>query len=328
MKIPHRAKPQFMDFTINIMSKNNLNRLRPPLIMACLIAITASLNANAQTKFDFQGHRGCRGLMPENTIPAMIEALKLGVTTLEMDIVISKDNQVVVSHDPFMNPKISFKPEGETEIEGNTKSHMLYQMTYEEIKKWDVGSGGNPLFPRQQHLKVSKPLLSEVIDTVEKYAQEHHLPLPNYNIEIKSTPRGDGIEHPESELFVKMLMDVIKNKGIEKRAVVQSFDPRPLRIMHEGFPFIRLALLVENIRGIKSNIKELGFIPAIYSPYYKLTTRRTIHLAHSKGMQIIPWTVNKQEEMVRLIKKGVDGIISDYPDYFHDEKVMTAIRAK
>jgi glycerophosphoryl diester phosphodiesterase len=119
--------------------------------------------------FDRQGHRGCRGLMPENTIPAMKTALDLGVTTLEMDIVFTKDKQAILSHEPFFNHEITTKPDGSLVTEAEEKSLNIYGMTYEEVKKYDVGMRPHPRFPRQQKLKTYKPLLSDLLDSVQQY---------------------------------------------------------------------------------------------------------------------------------------------------------------
>jgi glycerophosphoryl diester phosphodiesterase len=180
--------------------------------------------------FDLQGHRGCRGLMPENTIPAMIKALQLGVNTLEMDAVISKDRQVVISHDPFFNHDISTTPAGNAILQKDETQYNLYQMNYTDIRQWDVGTRPYPRFPRQEKIPAIKPLLSKLIDTVEQYIREHGLRPVQYNIETKSLPATDNIFHPEPEDFTELLMEVIKQKKIEQRTIIQSFDVRTLQV--------------------------------------------------------------------------------------------------
>lgn len=300
--------------------------MKTNILFSTFLLLLLSGLVKAQKTFDIEGHRGCRGLMPENTIPAMIKALDLGVNTLELDVVISRDKQVVVSHDPFMNIAFSASPDGRQLTKEDEESFILYKMDYMEIKKWDVGSMGNPKFPRQQKIAAYKPLLSALIDSVEKYVQQNNMPLPKYNIEIKSTVKGDGIYTPEPEEFVRLVMDVVKNKGIEQRLVLQSFDLRPLVILHNSYPEICLSYLIENVNSIGKNIRNLGFVPDIYSPYYKLIRQSTIKKAHGKGIKIVPWTVNDTETMIKLINLGVDGIISDYPDYFNDLKVQAALK--
>jgi glycerophosphoryl diester phosphodiesterase len=267
---------------------------------------------------DLQGHRGCRGLMPENTIPAMIHALDLGVNTLEMDVVISQDRKVVVSHEPFFNHEISIKPDGNLVSEAEEQSLNIYQMQYSMIQTFDVGSRPHPRFPRQVKMKAVKPLLQDLIDSAEKHAEGISRALPWYNIEIKSLPGSDSRYHPAPEEFTKLVMDQVMAKGIEKRTTIQSFDLRPLRYLHEKFPEIRAVLLVEEgeKKSFEEWIKELGFKPAGYSPHYEQVTEELVSACRREKIRLVPWTVNNLEEMKRLVKLGVDGIISDYPDLF------------
>ncbi|WP_428663232.1 glycerophosphodiester phosphodiesterase family protein [Runella sp.] len=270
----------------------------------------------AQPKLDRQGHRGCRGLMPENTIQAMKKALDLGVTTLEMDVVISKDKQVVVSHDTYMSADFALKPDGTPITADEQKKINLYQLTYDEIKKFDVGSKPHPQFPQQQKFSVYKPLLAVLIDSVEAYARSKRLPLPLYNIEIKSSKATDSIYHPVPQEFTDLVMTVCKSKKPGKRLTIQSFDIRPLQLLHTQYPDVSLSYLTANAKSLDENLALLGFTPPIYSPYYKAVTAETVKLCHEKGMRIVPWTVNTKAEIDSLIQLGVDGIITDYPDLF------------
>jgi len=268
--------------------------------------------------FDKQGHRGCRGLMPENTIPAMIKALQLGVTTLELDVVISKDSQVVVSHDPFFGWEISTNPDGNNIMATEEKQYNLYQMNYVEIMRWDVGSKPHPRFPKQEKTIAVKPLLEVLIDSVELYIRQHKMLPVQYNIETKSMPSTDNIYHPAPEKFTDLVMQVVKKKKLEKRTIIQSFDLRTLQVMHKKYPQIRTALLVEgyNKKTAADNLASLGFTPAIYSPEYSLVSPELVTYCHANGMKLIPWTVNDKKSIDRLKEMNVDGIISDYPDLF------------
>ncbi|MDX5482417.1 MAG: glycerophosphodiester phosphodiesterase [Hymenobacteraceae bacterium] len=266
--------------------------------------------------FDKEGHRGARGLMPENTVPAMRKALELGVTTLEMDTHISKDGKVVLSHDPYINPEYVLLPDGEEIPESDRKKYVLYEMDYSDIRKFDVGSKFYPKFPQQEKLKTYKPLLSEVIDSAQAYIKAHNLPQVFYNIETKSKPEQDGKLHPTPEEFVARLMEVIEEKGIAPWVIVQSFDVRTLQVMQEKYPHVKTALLVENLHSMEKNLQRLGYTPTIYSPYYKLVTPSLLKKAKNKGMKVIPWTVNSADELARLKQMGVDGIITDYPNLF------------
>ncbi|KAB7727596.1 glycerophosphodiester phosphodiesterase [Rudanella paleaurantiibacter] len=269
----------------------------------------------AQTKLDRQGHRGARGLMPENTVAAMKKALDVGVETLELDVVISKDKQVVVSHDPYMAASISTKPDGTPVTEAEQKSINLYQMPYADIRAFDVGSRPHAQFPDQKKVKAYKPLLTELIDSVDTYARTKGLPLPRYNIEIKSAPAGDNVSHPAPQEFVDLVLPICQKK-LGKRFYIQSFDVRPLQVIHKQHPDVPIAYLTANAKTIDENLATLGFTPFAYSPYYKGVTDQTVKTCHQKGMQIIPWTVNTKEEIQSLVKLGVDGIITDYPNLF------------
>ncbi|QNE41076.1 glycerophosphodiester phosphodiesterase [Hymenobacter sp. NBH84] len=268
---------------------------------------------------DTQGHRGCRGLLPENTVPAMLKALDLGVTTLEMDAAISQDKQVLLSHDPYMNADFVHTPDGQPLTAAAGKALRLYGLPYAEIRRYDVGSHGNPKFPRQEKLKTYKPLLAEVIDSAEAHARRQGRPLPYYNIETKTTPAGDNTLHPEPEEFVRLLLAVITEKGVQDRVIIQSFDPRTLEVVHRTHPTLRTALLVENVYGLTANLKRLSFRPTIYSPYYKLVTANLVQNCHQQGMQIIPWTINSVPTIKELVAQKVDGIITDYPDLFSEK---------
>jgi glycerophosphoryl diester phosphodiesterase len=277
-----------------------------------------TLSAAAQQRPpDMQGHRGGRGLMPENTIPAMRRALDLGVTTLEMDAAISQDKQVLLSHDPYLNADFVYQPDGQPLTKEQGKALRLYSLPYAEIRRYDVGSHGNPKFERQQKLRTYKPLLAEVIDSAEAYARRTHRPAPYYNIETKTTPAGDGLNHPAPDEFVRLLLAVIAQKGVQNRVIIQSFDPRTLEVVHRTQPQLRTALLVENQGGLAENLQRLSFTPSIYSPHYKLVTAQLVQACHQQRMQVIPWTVNTAEDVAQLLHLQVDGFIADYPDLMH-----------
>jgi len=296
-------------------------------LLILLIAMACSNAKNLQSTplgagwlvFDKQGHRGCRGLMPENTLPAMKTALDLGVTTLEMDIAFTKDKQAVLSHEPFFNHEITTKPGGSFVTEAEERSLNIYKMSYAEVKTYDVGMKPHPRFPGQQKIKVYKPLLADLLDSVQQYMMTSKRALPYFNIETKTDPATDNIYHPAPEEFVDELMKVIYAKKIEDRVVIQSFDFRTLRYLHKKYPLIKTAALIEDFdeRGIKDQLKSLGFTPTIYSPEYKLVSADLIKKCHEQNIKIIPWTVNDRETIERLKGMGVDGIISDFPDLFN-----------
>ncbi len=272
-----------------------------------------------QGEFDKQGHRGCRGLFPENTIPAMINAIGMGVTTLEMDVVITKDKKVILSHEQWFGQEITTKPDGTYMGNREERKYNIYWMTYEQTKVFDVGMKPHPRFPRQQKMKVTKPLLSDVIDSVNKDMMTRRRPFPYYNIETKSNPEFDGVFQPKPEEFVELLMAVIKEKGVEEQVIIQSFDFRTLQYLHKHYPAIKTAMLIEDFdkRSLDEQVKTLGFTPTIYSPAYQLVNAGLLVKCHTQNIKVIPWTVNDKAKIEELKKMGVDGIITDYPDLFN-----------
>lgn len=267
--------------------------------------------------FDMQGHRGSRGLMPENTIPAMLRAIDLGVTTLEMDVVISADKKVIVSHDVHFHENITTLPGGGHLVKKDAGVHTLYSMSYDSIRKYDVGLKSHPDFPRQEKLAVQKPLLSDLLKACELYANQRGRKM-YYNIEIKSKPENDGKKHPPVDEFVDLVLANIRSAGTLARTNVQSFDTRALQSVRRKDAAVVTSLLVDaaNKLSLDQQIKQLGFTPQIYSPNFLLVTPALLQQCKQKNMKVIPWTVNSVEEMQRLIAMGVDGIITDYPDLF------------
>lgn len=268
--------------------------------------------------FDKEGHRGCRGLMPENTIPAMLKAIDLGVTTLETDAVITADSQVLLSHEPFFNHAITTKSDGTGITAADERTYNIYKMTYAETQTFDVGLKPHASFPLQQKLAATKPLLATMIDSVEAYVKAKRLQPVQYNIETKSTPLTDDLYHPEPEVFVRLLMQVIEQKGIAERVIIQSFDRRTLQVLHRRYPAMKTSLLIEGFdkKPFDEQLRLLGFTPSIYSPHHQLITAELVMQCKTLGVKLIPWTVNDKKRIAVLKKMGVDGLISDYPNLF------------
>jgi glycerophosphoryl diester phosphodiesterase len=249
----------------------------------------------------------------------MLKAVDLGVTTLEMDVVITADSQVICSHEPFFNHDITTGPDGATYTAAEEKNLNIYRMTYAETQKYDVGLKPHPRFPKQEKVKAEKPLLKDLIGDVEAYVQLRSKKKIFYNIETKTNPLTDGLYHPEPKVVVGLLMDVIKEKKITGRTIIQSFDFRTLQIVHKDYPGIRLSALIEQgDKGtVDDHIAQLGFVPDIYSPHYSLVNEDLVKTCKMKGMKLVVWTVNDAAEMQRLKKMGVNGFISDYPDIYN-----------
>lgn len=296
-----------------------------PLFFLCCFGCSEDTNTKKEvpvarkvekkaSPFDWQGHRGSRGILPENTIPAFLKALDYKVKTLEMDAAISKDDQIIISHEPWFSAEISTKPDGSPIVPEEEKDHQIRQMTVAELQEYDVGSRGNERFPQQKKLKIQKPTLAEVIKAVTEHCAKNNYPLPFYNIEIKSRPEWDAILAPAPKTFATLLINEVKRLGIQKSTCIQSFDIRSLEAAHAIDPTLVTAYLIENVNPFEENMQLLSFTPTIYSPYYQLVTKELVQKTKAKGMQLIPWTVNEVKTMQLLKDLGVDGIITDYPN--------------
>lgn len=261
--------------------------------------------------FDWQGHRGARGLLPENTIPAFLRALSYPeVVTLELDVVISADDRVIVSHDPWFKAAICRMPDGSAI--GDTIS--LRRLTAEEIATYDCGRQQAPGFPEQQPRPAPKPTLAAVFAAVDRYCLQQGRPLPRFNIELKYQADWEPHLVPDRNTFARLVIEEVRDWGHPELVNLQCFDPPTLAIIRAQDPGIALAYLDEQPGGVEAKMQALGFVPEIYSPWERGLTAAVIGEAHALGMRVIPWTVNEVTRMQELRAAGVDGIITDYPD--------------
>ena len=295
-----------------------MNRLLPPGIFTVILIGNLLISSCVVQPevidikpriIDLQGHRGARGLLPENTIPGFLLALELGVNTLEMDVAINAQGHVIVSHEPWMSADICRHPDGRDVTRSEEKNLKIYEMSDAEVASYDCGSRGHPDFPRQQAIPVAKPLLVDVFKAVAPLSSE-----VRFNIEIKSRPERDDVFHPDVGTYAQLLYQTLVEHDVVERSTVQSFDPRALEATHKLDPEISTAWLIDKSRDFEKNLAYLSFVPDIYSPNYKLVNKALIEHMHDKGIQVIPWTVNKESTMQELLTLGVDGLITDYPD--------------
>lgn len=275
----------------------------------CILVLLFTMSCNTNTTIGVQGHRGCRGLLPENSLPAFEKAVALGVNTLELDLAISKDKQVVVSHEPFMSRFYCLKPNGEEISINQDLAFNFYEMDYDSIKLFDCGTKQHPRFPQQKNMKTHKPLLSEVFKLSDALNSEIR-----YNIEIKAKPEYDNIYTPEPKEYVALVLKVIDEYNIGERCNLQSFDIRILEEIKRQAPSMTQALLVDENEVIADKLNALSFKPEIISPYFQLLTKDVVAQYQKEGYSIIPWTVNEKEDMHTVISYGVNSIITDYPD--------------
>lgn len=271
---------------------------------------------NKPSSIDLQGHRGARGLAPENTIPSFKLAVDHGATTLELDLVVSKDRQLVISHEPWFNPVFTTKPDGAALDTSEQKKYNLYRMNYEEIAQFDVGKRVHPDFPEQKAMAVSKPLFKDMVRDIDAYVKEKGKKPIRYNIEVKSSAKWYDRMVPNPAAYAQLVLEAINELGIKDRCNVQSFDFEILKQVHAQDSTIRLDVLIGGGEPIESVIEKLGFKPYSWNPYFTNVTDSIVEHAHAINMSVIPWTVNEPKDMKMLVEMGVDGIITDYPNRF------------
>ena len=320
---------------------------------ACLaLAAFLCLAAYAGPGFDLQGHRGARGLAPENTLPAFAKALSIGVTTLEMDAAITKDDVVVVSHDPALNPAITRGPDGAWIAA--PRGPLIRDTTFAELQRYDVGrlngeSAYAKSYPDQVPVDGTRiPRLSEVFDLVKRSGNTE----VQFDIETKVFPLAPG-DTIAPEPFALRLIAEIRRAGMERRTMIQSFDWRTLQVVRKSAPEIRTVYLtirrpsLDNMctgaakgkpqapisecgdspwtAGIQ--LREQGSIPKmvkaaggdVWSPFFGDLDEAQVREGQALGLRVIPWTVNTPADIAKVLDLGVDGIISDRPDRVREE---------
>lgn len=300
-----------------------------------LVALVALAAMSTAAGFDLEGHRGARGLAPENTLPAFAKALSIGVTTLELDAGVTEDGVVVVCHDRRLNPDIARGPDGRW-LTGHTRA--IRELTVRELQRYDVGrirpgSDYSKRFQDQRRMDgVRIPKLADVFALV-RHARNDAV---RFNIETKISPLAPA-DTVGPEEFARALIEVVRANGVAGRTIVQSFDWRTLAVVQREAPEIATSYLTEQQQANDTigagqemaspwtnriRYRDHGSVPrmvkaaggAIWSPSYRDLTQALVTEAQALGLKVLPWTVNDPGEMDRLIGWGVDGIITDYPD--------------
>ena len=299
------------------------------------VAAAVGLFMNGQAMaFDIEAHRGGRALFPENTLASFANALSMGVDTLELDIGVSSDGAIVVSHERGLNPDLARAADG---VYVAPPGIPFIRLRLEDIKKYDVGqirpgSAYAAQFPDQRAVPGTPiPTLKEVLELVRKSGDGH----VRLNIETKIDP-NHPVESPDPERFVTLLLDLLQAEKFSDRVMVQSFDWRTLRLVQKlapAIPTVYLTLQKGSAPTVfldKASVWTAGFNPvdhdgslpraikaaggAIWSPFFGDVNPALISESHSLGVKVVVWTVNKPEDMARMIDMGVDGIISDHPE--------------
>lgn len=255
----------------------------------------------AASKIQVHGHRGARAAMPENSLPAFKYALAQGVDALELDLAVTSDNVLVVSHDATMNPKICTGPEGSPTV--------IRQMTLAQLRQWDCGSKQNPEFAKQQTIPGTRvPTFDEVL-LLAKGAKV------DLNVETKISPAKPELT-PSPEEFVQLILTAVRKHGVESRLILQSFDWRTLAAMKKAAPAVRLSALYPTSandlgKDFISQAKAAGY--GIVSPHFRMASKAEIARAHAAGLVVVPWTANDVATWDALIDGGADAIITDDP---------------
>ena len=290
--------------------------------------------------FDLQGHRGARGLRPENTLAAFAEALRIGVGTLELDCAVTRDGIVVVSHDPRLNPDLTRDSTGAWL---SSAGPPLSTLSYAEVELFDVGrirpgTAYAARFPLQQAVDGQRiPRLRDLFALVKESGESR----VRFNVETKLTPMEPTLT-PAPEAFAEALVRTVRDEGMQARTSIQSFDWRTLDVVQRIAPEIQTVCLTsqrpgdDNVEAGRSgrspwlagrDVDDFdGSVPrlvkasgaAIWSPNFLDVGPRAVDEAHGLGLRVVPWTVNEPEEASRLLSWGVDGLISDYPDRMHE----------
>ena len=300
--------------------------------VAAALLLIMSLSAQA---LDLQGHRGARGLLPENTVPAFLRAIELGMTTLELDCGVTRDGVVVVAHDRTLNPDFTRDAQGKW-LDGTPPA--IRNLTYVELVRYDVGrlKPGTEYakrFPKQQPMDGTRvPALADLFGLVRSRRKAK----VRFNIETKLSPLAPD-ETVAPDAFVRALLGSIRKAGMESRVSIQSFYWRTLQIVQKeapGIPTVYLTAESTSPHNVPRNATHSpwtagnqlsahgGSLPrmvkaaggAVWSPYHGDLTRERLTEAHALGLKVVVWTVNAEDDMRRFIEWGVDGIISDYPD--------------
>jgi glycerophosphoryl diester phosphodiesterase len=274
--------------------------------MAPAAAVIVLAMANAAHAFDLQGHRGARGHAPENTLPGFERAAAMGVTTLELDVGITRDGVVVIHHDRALNPDTTRGADGAWIA---PPGPLIRSLSFEELQRYDVGrirpgSDYARRFPHQQPLDGTRiPRLAELFARAGASVR--------FNIETKIAPEAPDDTLPP-EPFARALIAEVRKAGVEKRTTIQSFDWRTLKVVEREAPQIATSYLTDSRNAEPRKVHAAG--GRIWSPDFSTLTAEKVATAKQLGLKIIPWTVNERSDIARMLELGVDGIISDYPD--------------
>jgi glycerophosphoryl diester phosphodiesterase len=261
--------------------------------------------ASPAAAFDLQGHRGARGLLPENTLPAFERALAIGVDTLELDVGVTRDGVVVIHHDRRLNPDLARGPDGKWV---SAPAPTIHSLTYQELQSYDVGrlrpgSEYAQRFPHQQPIDGTRiPRLADLFPRA---------PAVRFNIETKLVAEAPD-ETLAPEPFARTLIAEVRKAGVAARTTIQSFDFRTLKVVEREAPEIATAYLTSGKSSDPAKVRAAG--ARVWSPNFQDLDAEKLRVARALGLKVVAWTVNEPADIARVLDMKVDGIISDYPD--------------
>lgn len=262
-------------------------------------------------KIIIQGHRGCTGYYPENSIAGFLYAIDLGVTSLEMDIVISEKDDVIVSHDPYFRSDISLDKNGNSISKNKESEHNINRMSLSEIKKFTCIN--NPNIPSQNPHIHSKPTLQELVKSIKDHCNSKGYSYPSLTIEVKSKNEWDSLYYPSIEYFGKVMDKFDKKYLNDFKVLYQSFDFRILEFLYEK-GYEKIDLLIDEIKvDLDEIITVLPFKPSGLGIKHELISKEVVNYCENNNLTLSTWTVNSQIHIEKLLKLGVKNIITDYP---------------
>jgi glycerophosphoryl diester phosphodiesterase len=273
--------------------------------------IAAVLTLLMLPSLELQGHRGARGLAPENTLPGFERALAIGVDTLELDVGVTRDGVVVIHHDRRLNPDIARSPDGKWV---SAPAPTIHSLSYADLQSFDVGrirpgSEYAGRFPHQRPLDGTRiPKLAELFAIAP--------PTIKFNIETKLAPEAPD-ETLAPEPFARAVIAEVRKAGVAERTTIQSFDFRTLKVVEREAPEIATAYLTSGAASDPEKVRAAG--ARVWSPDFRDLTPEKLAAARSLGLKVIVWTVNERADIARMLEMKVDGIISDYPDRVREE---------
>jgi glycerophosphoryl diester phosphodiesterase len=256
------------------------------------------------------GHRGCRGVLPENTIIGFQKALEAGADGIEWDIVVNKDNQLVISHEPYMDATYCLDSNGQEFNKSEQNNFNIFNMNQKEVESFDCGYKVNPKFPDQKLAHAVKPLLQDAFLQLD-------LSETTVLFEVKSDEKDYGVFQPQPDAFAKLIFEEVKNFKYKDNLIYMCFDPNLLNELHKLMPDAKYVYLTyKPFKGIENHINDIDFTPYALGMYFRTIRKKGVKKAKELGVKTFAWTVNKTNDYDRMVRYNVAGIITDFPEKY------------